>query len=69
VPLVVFGVEPKVVPLRGYFFLWGAGEVASGVFYLEVSLALVGVASPAYSNNRIHLSELQQFFVFIFQSA
>src|SRR5436305_12374759 len=24
------------------------GRIASGVFYLEVSLALVGVASPAY---------------------
>jgi hypothetical protein len=39
--------------------LSGAGEVASGVFYLEVSLALVGVASPAYSNNRISCSEKQ----------
>jgi hypothetical protein len=24
------------------------GRIASGVFFLEVSLALVGVASPAY---------------------
>jgi len=29
--------------------VWGAGEgLASGVFFCEVSLALVGVSSPAY---------------------
>src|ERR1035437_5085232 len=42
------------------------GRIASGVFYLEVSLALVGVASPAYSNNnRFHFWK-QHFFIFIF---
>src|ERR1035438_947231 len=43
------------------------GRIASGVFYLEVSLALVGVASPAYSNNsRFHFWK-QHFFIFIFE--
>jgi hypothetical protein len=57
------------LPGERILFFRGAGEDASGVFYLEVSLALVGVASPAYSNNRIFLGGLQQFFVFLQRKA
>jgi hypothetical protein len=47
-------------PLKKTFLFWGAGEeFASGVLFLEVSLALVGVASPAYSDYRIWFFEMQ----------
>jgi hypothetical protein len=35
-------------PLILAFFEGVPGRIASGVFFIEVSLALVGVASPAY---------------------
>src|ERR1017187_9057990 len=64
----------KMGPCFGVLFLGRSskpfrapGRIASGVFYLEVSLALVGVASPAYSNNnRFHFWK-QHFFIFIFK--